>query len=307
MRVLVTGGAGFIGRYVNEALVEAGHEVYALDQRWPWPGGRPIKLGIREIAGDITLRPPWPGIPEPLDCIIHLAAIASPGICDRDPALAFNVNVNGTHNVLKLALWAGVKRVVFASSAHVYGISPKYMPTDERHPLWLQDVYTTTKLLGEELCRLYYDNHGLNYGVLRLFNGYGPGQPEGYFIPDMIAKARAGKIDLKGGNVTKDFVYVADVARAFVLMVESTYVGPINVGWGDEVRLSAVASYISQNTGAPLVLADGGPEPTRMWCDRRRARAVLGWEPTVSLGQGLQRTMEAGKNNDTGEERPVAP
>lgn len=287
MGILITGSTGFIGRALSVKLTELGNVVYGLDL--PETGaGVPV---------DITTRLPWAGaskLPKGgIDCIVHLAAIASPGICDGDPKLAFDVNVNGTHNVLKFALASGAKRVIFMSSAHVYGISPKYMPTDERHPLWLQDTYTTTKILGEQLCRLFYDNHGLSYTIIRLFNGYGPGQLPGYFIPDMISKALDGHIKgLRGGGTTKDFVYIDDVVRALVSAVFSEYVGVLNIGSGRETKLEAVGSYIADKLNAKLTVAsDANAKPTRMCCDNSWAWAVLGWKPEIPLEDGLDRTM----------------
>jgi UDP-glucose 4-epimerase len=164
MKVLVTGANGFIGQYVLKALEERGHEAIGLDftqsVRPPW------------IHADITH--PLEKIPN-LDAVIHLAAMANPRECDATPIGAFAVNVNGTNQVLKMALESGAKKIVFSSSAHVYDIPPKYLPTDESHPLRLNNTYTTTKILGEQLCQLYWENHGLSYCTLRLFNAYGPG------------------------------------------------------------------------------------------------------------------------------------
>lgn len=239
-------------------------------------------------------------MPEHFDRVIHLAAIAAPSVCDQHPTAAFDVNMNGTHNILKLALKRGADRVVFASTAHVYGISPKYLPTDERHPLWLQDTYTVTKILGEQLCQLFYDNHGLSYASLRVYNGYGPGQPQGYFIPDMVRKASTGHISLRGKDVTKDFIFVEDIAAAYGKAVFSEYVGCINIGSGIEMPLGQVAGFIATKLGVPLseLPAEGA---TRMCCDWSRARKVLSWQPKVDLIEGLTATIEAWH------ERPVAP
>ena len=279
LKVLVTGSEGFLGRHICAALKERGHEVVGLDS-----------APTAEVVADITKVLPMMG----LDGIIHLAAVASPNICTANPELAFSVNVLGTHQVLRLALRSGAKKFVFSSTAHVYDIPPRYLPTDEVHPLRLNNVYTTTKILGEQLCQLFYENHGLSYTTLRLFNVYGPGQKAGYFIPDMIEKARGREITLNSSNTTKDFVYVDDVARAFCAAVETPYVGAINIGSGIETQLRDIADVIAAAAGTT---ANGWntSNATRMQANRQRAKQVLDWEPTVSLEEGLDRTINVFK------------
>lgn len=289
MRVLVTGAAGFIGQHVCRAVSEAGHSILAIDLRKP-------RIG-EWLEADITQ--PLEPVPN-LDAVIHLAAIASPNACDAHPAEAFNVNVNGTHQVLKMAWASGAKKVVFASTAHVYGISPRYLPTPEGHPLWLQNTYTLTKILGEQLCQLYYDNHDLSYIALRLYNAYGPGQEQGYFIPDMLQKVRKGPVTLQGARTTKDFVYIDDVADAFVSALTNPFVGAINIGTGKETKLAEVASFILQQHSTECVGCEGfdlKTPGTRMCANNTRAAQVLGWHPKVTVWEGLRAVVN--------ESRPV--
>ena len=287
MKVLVTGAAGFLASRIIKELVRRGEEVVGLDVR-----GGDYTAGARYVVADIV-DPKLPAhVDGPFDCVIHMAAVAAPLLCESDPRRALDINVTGTLNVLKLAVARGAQKFVFASSAHVYGISPRYMPTDERHPLWLQDTYTTSKLLGEKLCELFSDNHGISCTVLRLFNGYGPGQSAGYFIPDMIAKAKAGRIEMKGARVTKDFVFVDDVVRAFVAATTTLYSGAVNIGSGRETTLSEVATIIANRMRVPLELLDYPPDrDTRMWCDPARAARVLNWTPETDLEVGMEATL----------------
>lgn len=287
MKILVTGASGFIGKHVTRALAKAGHTVVGLDVRFVdgW--------GVTDwLECDIThLLKPIPG----LDAVVHLAAVANPRECERGPDYAFAVNVHGTYQVLQMALLSGAKKFVFASSAHVYGISAKYLPSDEEHPLWFQNnrretqIYTLTKVMGEEMCKLYFQNYGLSYTALRMFNVYGPDQALGYFLPDMISKAKNGSIELKGSGTTKDWVYVEDVAKAFVKAVESPYVGALNIGTGIETDLGTMASSIARIYGAQY---SGVPseQDTRMCADASRALRVLGWKATVAINEGIDAT-----------------
>lgn len=286
MKVLCTGAAGFLGQAVCVALKEAGHEAIGLDIT--------KQTHTPRIEADITkpLSKDLFGVVG-LDAVVHMAAIAAPRTCDADPTLAYDVNVNGTHQVLKLAVESGAKKFVFMSSAHVYGISPRYLPTDEQHPLHPQETYTTTKILGEKLCELYHENYGLSYTTLRLFNAYGPGQLPGYFIPDMILKAKAGGITLNGGETAKDFVYVDDVASAVLAAIETPYVGPVNIGSGLQMSLSAVAQMISSHyRDAEHCIRNVG-KGTQMQADWSRAKRILGWHPNVDLMSGLDATIKA--------------
>lgn len=303
MRILVTGAAGFFGRYITKQLVEEGHDVLALDTADGYQVAGHIAPEMRGptdwVMADITQPRLDRVVPDNLDAVIHLAAIAAPGVCAADPARAYSINVAGTHNVLELARIRGARRFVFASTAHVYGISPRYMPTDEQHPLWLGDVYTATKALGEDLCRIYGENYGLSTVSLRVYNGYGPGQAEGFFIPDMIKKARAGKIALTGAGITKDWVYVTDVADAYCRAVRSEYVGAVNVGTGDEMSLGAIAMLIAARFGAVFEALPGeGAGPTRMLCDPRKALRLWGWRPLVSIDTGLLATLDAAQQQE---------
>lgn len=281
MKTLVVGGNGFIGKQVTKILTRAEHDVVGMDIVWTG------EETCERMLCDITQ--PLPRVKD-VDAIIHLAAIASPQICDADPERAMAVNVAGMDNVLKMALASGVKKVVFPSTAHVYGISPRYLPTDEQHPIYHQSPYTLSKILGEQLCRLYFENHGLNYTILRLFNVYGAGQADGFFLPDMLTKAKAGRIDLAAPETTKDWIHVSDVERAFSLAAESAYVGVINIGTGRETSLGTIAKMVAEASGAEYHEHPG--TATRMCADNGRAKRILGWEPKMSLFEGLRTTLE---------------
>jgi UDP-glucose 4-epimerase len=297
VKVLVTGAAGFVGTKLLRALRKAGEEVVGLDKKTISPEsaancGSAIVCDIRDDARMAELPEELFGI----DACVHLAAIAAPRQAEADPQLAWETNVRGTHNVLALCRKVGVKKIVFASSAHVYGISPKYMPTDENHPLALLDTYTTTKIIGEQLCDLFHRNYGISYTACRLFNAYGPGQSMDYFIGAKIRQAATGSgpVTIMNGAVTKDWVSVFDVARALVAAVRSPYVGPLNIGTGVETSLLEIAKAIASAFGKEVVpdgAQDGGP--TRMCANWARANAVLGWSPETTFIEGIAEVIKA--------------
>jgi nucleoside-diphosphate-sugar epimerase len=299
VRVLVTGALGFIGRKLCSKLRQLSHDVVELDIL-------PTSSADMGVAGytagaisadirDVSVMRKVAEIVGQADACVHLAAIAAPRKAEAEPQLAWETNVRGTHNVLELCRRVGARKVVFTSSAHVYGISPLYMPTDERHPLALLDTYTTTKIMGEQLCELFHANHGLSYTICRLFNAYGPGQSPDYFMGKRLEEARAGRqLVLMNGDVTKDWVWVYDVVDALVACLGTAYVGPVNVGTGRETSLREIAALIAQSFGTFVVSSDakdGGP--TRMCASWERARSVLGWSPRVSFEEGLRLTMAA--------------
>jgi nucleoside-diphosphate-sugar epimerase len=305
MRVLVTGSSGFIGRHLERALNEAGHTVYPLDLAYsaysgywgPWRSQdiRDEKAMIAlvdelAIVGG-TVRPGvW-------DACVHLAAIAAPDKCKADPQLAWETNVRGTWNVLRLCQQANIRKVVFMSSAHVYGISPKYLPTPEVHPLYMHDTYTVTKIVGESICELFWANHGIAYTTLRLYNCYGPGQSPDYFLGVKMRQAKAGgPITIRNRAVAKDWVEVGDVVRAIMLALESKYVGPVNIGTGQETPLGHLVNRIAKAFDLSVIgEQDDVSGPSRMRADVSRAKTVLGWEPRIWIDEGLDALIKATK------------
>jgi len=310
VNVLITGAAGFIGsklvkhlmQFSSSLLSQHRYQVLALDI------ARMDHLGLpseNEIYCDITLDDHMTKLAEVMKerkvtACIHLAAIAAPRMAAADPMNAWNTNVRGTHNVLTLMRLASIRKVVFASSAHVYGISPRYMPTDENHPLALQDTYTTTKIMGEQLCQLYHSNYGLSPTILRLFNAYGPGQSADYFIGVKLGQAQRGEpISLMNADVTKDWVYIDDVIDAFERALHTEFVGPINIGTGVETSLRQIAARIAGAYDVPVIPdphLDTGP--TRMCCDDRRASSILTWKAMTTIEQGIANLIETSKKEE---------
>ena len=297
--ILITGAAGFIGSHIVSSLAaQHGEFMHCMDIADMGHLNRfktcPMNIDITDVAAMDDAVKYFDA--RHVEGCIHLAAVASPPIAKRDPARAWATNVQGTHNVLELCRRIGCKRFVFFSSAHVYGISPKYMPTDEKHPLALHDIYTTTKIMGEQLCQLFYENSGLSYCTLRLWNAYGPGQNKDYFIGAKLAQAKAGKLTLRNEHVTKDWIHVDDVVRAALMALRSNYVGPLNVGTGIETSLGDIAGHLASAFGVEVERENVPDEgPSRMQCDWGRIKNTLGWEPTRSFLHGLDELIREAK------------
>jgi len=308
-RILITGAAGFMGSYLVPALVQKGYDVVGLDLKGAFENGnlKGVVNRIKVVEADITNHGELERLGFEVDYVHHLAAIAAPGVCAAQPKLAYDVNVLGTHNVLRYAKSHNVKRFLLTSSAHVYGISPRYMPTPEIHPVWLQDdVYTATKIVDESLVKLFYENYSMPYTTIRLFNCYGPRQTTDYFIPAKIHEAlEKNKIVLRGSNVKKDFVYITDVIDAYVKILESDFVGELNVGSGAATSLGTVARYIAKALNVELSLAEDDLA-TSMQSDVSRARKILGWQTRVGLEDGLDMTIDSMKRQRGYAEHPTA-
>jgi dTDP-glucose 4,6-dehydratase len=294
---VVIGGAGFVGSHLVDALLAAGANVTVVDQI-SLVGTRNIdhvKDSVNVIDCNVA-EDDLGRLGKDINYIFHLAALAVPSACEKNPDAAFKTNVFGTFRVLRYAHEIGVEKLVFPSSAQLYGRYPKYLPIDEQHPIEISgSVYNATKKIGEELCNLFYEKHGMPIIFFRLFNCFGPRQAADYLIPTIITQALDKKnIDLWNEKPTRDFTYVEDTVRALMLGAATTHCGgPINVGTGREIATGDIAKQIAGRLGAGLNFQNKEVSGCmRMCCDNRRAKAVLGWEPKVTFEDGLDRTVD---------------
>jgi UDP-glucose 4-epimerase len=290
-RFLVTGGAGFVGSHVVDALLDAGAgEVAVFDLSPLSDRGR-----VRMIEGDVRDVEAVRGATARIDGVFHLAVLPL-GPTFEEPRLGLDVNVVGTFNVLEAAVRAGVGKVVFSSASAVYGDTDETM--DESHPLGARTLYGAMKIAGEFLVRSFADRDGLEYVTLRYMNVYGPGQ-RGGLIPSVLGKIARGEPPVVAGDGSQsfDFVHVADVAEANVRAMASDVSGvELNVGSGTEVSVREVVERLLELTGSDLEpVFDHGQ---RVLMRRRvgsseRARELLGWSASRDLDTGLREVVEA--------------
>lgn len=305
MRALVTGGAGFIGSHLVDALARAGESVRVLDRvvagARSTPSGFPA--GIEVVEADIRDAALVREATREIDVVFHLAAEASVPRSVSDPVTCYDVNVAGTLNVLVAARDAGCRRVVFASSSAVYGDDPA-LPKRETMTPRPTSPYASSKLAGEDLCAVFRRAYGLETVALRFFNVYGPRQdPNGPYaavIPRFIDAVRAGESPVLygDGEQTRDFVHVDDVARALALAATTPGLpgGPYNVASGDSITLNQLVAVLGTVFGRAVPIRH---EPERPGDIRHSAadvsaiRDALGFEPTITLEEGLARTVAA--------------
>lgn len=305
--VLVTGAGGFIGSHLAEELVQRGARVRAFVRYTSRndPGlmrflSPEVWRRLELVSGD--LRDPQAISQAVRDCeiVFHLGALISIPYSYQHPLEVVETNVLGTLNVLLACRDHAVQRLVHASSSEVYGTARR-TPIDESHPLQGQSPYSASKIGADKLVESFYCTYGLPVVTVRPFNTYGPRQSARAVIPTIITQAlKLDVVQLGNLETRRDFTYVSDTVQGFLRAGEATSVeGRVfNLGSGEEIRIGDLAEQIVHLVGRPVqIQSDGqrlrppGSEVLRLISDNRLARQELGWAPSVSLQEGLKRTI----------------
>ena len=283
---VVTGGAGFIGSNLVERLLERGDQVVVIDNESANTHDEVYwNPNAMNVKGDVTDFSLLKNACINADCIYHLAADISIQYSIENPTESYKNNVVGTLNVLEVARVLGIKKVVFSSTAAIYGsTSEPCVETDRPDPL---NPYSVSKLAGENLMKMYNDLYGIETVSLRYFNVYGPRQAyKGQYAP-VIGIFQKQKFEGKpltiigDGNQTRDFIHVADVAHANMMVAEKDTVGVFNVGSGTEYSVNQIASLTNNPHGTTTMPSREG-EARRSISDNSKLKNI-GWQPRIGL------------------------
>jgi nucleoside-diphosphate-sugar epimerase len=303
MRVVVTGGAGFLGSHLCDALIGRGDVVVCLDNfltgRAENVSGLAGHPRFQLIKADVSAGIDIAG---PVGAVVHLASAASPKDYQRLALETLAAGSRGTENALGLAARDG-SRFLLASTSEVYG-DPAVHPQPESYwgnvnPVGPRSSYDEAKRFAEALTTAYCRHRGLNAGIARIFNTYGPRMRagDGRVVTSFIAQALNGDpITINGdGSQTRSFCYVDDLIRGLVAMIDSTEPGPVNLGNPEELTVTELAQLVLRITGglSPLQHRPLPPDDPKRRCPViSRARQALGWHPQTSVEEGLRRTVE---------------
>ncbi|AKB60106.1 MULTISPECIES: SDR family NAD(P)-dependent oxidoreductase [Methanosarcina] len=295
MKVLITGGAGFIGSHIAEYFAEAGHSVRILDNfATGFSKNIPQHKNVEFIQGDICDPSSVEKAISGMDCVFNEAALVSVPLSCEKPVEAFRINTLGTLNVLQACVREGVEKFVTASSAAVYGNNPVLPKSEGMYPE-PASPYAISKLDGEFLAKMFYEEHGLRTTCLRYFNVYGPRQdpksPYAAVIPIFLEKAKAGKdLVIHGdGLQSRDFVHVRDVVRANVAALENGDGQVFNVAMGKSVTVLELAEKIVELTGSSSRIVHVGSRAGDVRDSRADVSKISGWwKGEIELEEGLK-------------------
>jgi UDP-glucose 4-epimerase len=302
MKLMITGGAGFIGSHLCDKYVHEGHEVLCLDN---FLNGNLINIrhllnfrNFKLFKGDIRDSEFLEKVMKDVDVIFHLAAQIHVDRSYIEPQLTYETNVMGTQNILEMARLYDIKRTIYASTSEVYG-SALQVPINEKHPLNAPHPYGASKIAADRMCYSYMRTYGMDIAVLRFFNIFGPRQRDfGYGGVISIFTRRilnnTPPIIYGDGTQTRDYTYIKDAVNAYDLTLnhDCAIREPLNFGTGTEVSINEIANKIISIFGkngilAPTHIESRIGEVERLIADFSEAKKVLGWEPSVSFDQGL--------------------
>jgi UDP-glucose 4-epimerase len=307
VKILVTGGAGFIGSHLCERYVKEGHTIICLDN---FLNGNLANIrallacrGFKLVNGDVRDFDLLERAMQGVDVVFHLAAQIHVDRSIVEPRMTYEINVLGTLNVLEAARRCDVKRVIYTSTSEVYG-SAQYVPMDENHPLNAPHPYGASKIAADRICYAYIQTYGMDVSIIRPFNTFGPKQKDtgyGGAISIFVKRVLNGlpPVIYGDGGQTRDYTYIEDLIEAYDLILRhpKPLNEPLNIGSGNEIKIIDLANKIIELCGKkgevePVHVEPRPGEVRRLRADSSKARALLKWEPRYSLEEGLRKFIE---------------
>lgn len=302
MRMLITGGAGFVGSHLCEKYTKEGHTVLCLDN---FMSGNLMNIrhlldyrNFKLVKGDIRDYDMLERIMRDVEVVFHLAAQVHVDRSYIEPRLTWDVNVMGTQNILEIARLHDASKVIYASTSEVYG-SAQYVPIDEKHPLDAPHPYGASKVAADRMCHAYNQTYGMNIAIMRLFNIFGPHQRDlgyGGVISIFTRRVLTGMPPVIYGNgeQSRDYTYIADAVRAYDLILnrKEPLTEPVNFGSGRDVTIMDLAKKIIEVCGKSDTIKPVHVEPrigevNRLIANAAKAKKLLGWQPKYTLEDGL--------------------
>ena len=306
-KVLITGAEGFIGSHLTEMLVAKGYQVKALHQynsfnNWGWLEHVNCKNDIEILSGDIRDLNYCKTISKDVQIIFHLAALIAIPYSYVAPDSYLETNVRGTLNICQAAKENKVSRLIHTSTSEVYGTA-QYVPIDEKHPLQPQSPYSATKIASDALAMSFYKSFDLPVTIARPFNTYGPRQSARAIIPTIITQIATGKKEIKLGDLTptRDFSYVEDCCRAFIMLSKSekTIGETINIGSNSEISINDLLELIKELMSSDVTFINDeqrkrpkNSEVFRLLCDNKKIIELVGYKPHTNIQSGLKKTID---------------
>jgi len=307
-KFLVTGGAGFIGSHIVKRLVDDGAEVRVVDNLSTGEARRlePLRSAIQFVKGDLAEEVIAREVVDGVDFVLHQAAVPSVQRSVADPVATNRANVTATINLLEACRKVQIRRIVFAASSSAYG-DTEVLPKHEDMPPNPLSPYALQKLVGERYCKLYHDLYGVETVCLRYFNVFGPQQdPHSEYsavIPKFITRLLANQpITIHGdGEQSRDFTFIDNVVEANLLALKAPNAAGTmcNIGCGERITLNRLVTLLEQQLGINAQVIHAAPKAgdvRHSLADIERAKAILHYQPKITVEEGLRRTVAAYKN-----------
>lgn len=311
MKILITGGAGFIGSHLCEKYTKEGNNVLCLDN---FLSGDLVNIrhlldcrNFKLVKGDIRDRDLLEKVCVDVDVIFHLAAQIHVDRSYIEPQLTYDINVMGTQNVLEAARFHDIDKVIYASTSEVYG-SAIYAPIDEAHPLNAPHPYGASKIAADRMCHAYMQTYGMNINLMRMFNVFGPRQRDiGYGgVISIFTRRVLGNtppIIFGNGNQTRDYTYIEDAVRAYdlALRCKKRIIEPVNFGTGKEISVNDIANKLIKLCGKEKEIKAVHVDPRigevkRLIANANKANKIFGWKAKVDFDKGLEKFVSWYRN-----------